>query len=297
MSNLCRYKTPHAVSFDVIEKLAPTLAVMIFHPDTSVVCDVCWALAYISDGAEDRIALVLRIGVLDRLIQLASGNDLTLIPPAIRCLGNIVTGDDLQTQMVIDHGVLQVLPMVFATNKNALTREGCWLISNICAGRSDQIQAVLDSGIIPTIIKLLERGEFRTQLESAWAIYNICTGGTIEQAYFLLQNGALPSMCNFLKSKEPKALSLALDALGMMLEIANKMGTLDAATTIVEEVGGLDLIEQSQNHENEDIYHKALHLVEKYFSEGDGVDENGIGGDSAAEFQNPVTAPTGGFNF
>jgi len=235
---------------------------------------------------------------LDRLIALASCSDLTLIPPALRCLGNVVTGDDAQTQAVLDKGILQnVLPAIFATNKNSLTREGCWLVSNICAGNTLQIQTVLASGIMPTVIKLLARGEFRTQLEAAWTVYNICSGGTTDQAAYVLQNGALSNICNLFKSKEVRAIGLTLDAVGLMLDVANKMGELEQATLVVEECGGLDEIEQLQNHDNEDIYQKALGLVEKYFSEGDAANEIGGSGDSAIGFQNPGVVPDGGFNF
>jgi len=92
---------------------------------------------------------------------------------------------------------------------------------------------------------------------------------------------------------------LIMDTIGLMMSLAEKMGQLDQATIIVEECGGLDEIEQLQNHENEEVYQKALQLVEKYFTETETEIEVNAGGDGPiqpVQFQNP-DAQSAEFNF
>ena len=44
-------------------------------------------------------------------------------------------------------------------------------------------------------------------------------------------------------------------------------------TTFVDEAEGLDKLEQLQNHNNEDVYKKAMHILETYFGLDDEEDE------------------------
>ena len=62
--------------------------------------------------------------------------------PALRAIGNIVTGDDTQTQEVVDQGALPVLKHLFQHQKSQIIKEAAWAVSNIAAGNSNQIQVL-----------------------------------------------------------------------------------------------------------------------------------------------------------
>lgn len=64
--------------------------------------DACWALSYLSDGANDKIQAVIEAGVCQRLVELLIHTSPAVQTPALRTVGNIVTGDDLQTQVRSD---------------------------------------------------------------------------------------------------------------------------------------------------------------------------------------------------
>jgi len=87
--------------------------------------------------------------VFPRLVELLTHPSASVLIPALRTVGNIVTGDDLQTQCVIDHQALPCLLNLLTTNhKKSIKKEACWTISNITAGNRDQIQAVINANII-----------------------------------------------------------------------------------------------------------------------------------------------------
>lgn len=80
-----------------------------------------------------------------------------VLVPALRTVGNIVTGNDMQTQVVINCGALNCLLTLLTTNhKKSIKKEACWTISNITAGTKEQIQAVIDAGIMPPLVHLLQ---------------------------------------------------------------------------------------------------------------------------------------------
>lgn len=74
-------------------------------------------------------------------------------------------------------------------------------------------------------------------------------------------------MCNLLNSKDFKTVSVVLDGLNNILNVAQKLGETEKIVIYIEECGGLDLIESLQTHDNEKIYEKALSIIDNFFGE------------------------------
>ena len=99
-----------------------------------ILIDVCWAMSYLSDGGEQRIPVILETNILTRLVQLLTHPNIAIAVPCLRTIGNIVTGNDEQTQMVIEAGACQALNEIMFHKKKTVRKEVCWSVSNITAG-------------------------------------------------------------------------------------------------------------------------------------------------------------------
>ncbi|CAN6683467.1 unnamed protein product [Malus baccata var. baccata] len=120
LSNFCRGKPQPP--FDQVKPALPALARLIHSNDEEVLTDACWALSYLSDGTNDKIQAVIESGVCPRLVELLMWHCSThpspsVLIPALRTVGNIVTGDDMQTQVIIQHQALPCLLNLINTNQ------------------------------------------------------------------------------------------------------------------------------------------------------------------------------------
>lgn len=278
LSNLCRGKPQP--NFEMVKPLIPCFAHLIFSQDDECVTDACWALSYLSDGTNDKIQAILDVGIAGRLIDLLAHPNPSVQTPALRTVGNIVTGDDNQTQAMIDGGALpRFHGMLEKHNKKSIRKEACWAISNINGGTKAQIGAVLEAGLMPSLVDALANADFDVKKEAAWAISNATCGQVPEHIKYIVDTGAMKPLCDLLEVQDARMITVALDAIENVLKVgqatADQMGSDENPYAVaIEEADGLDKLEELQSHANNDIYEKAMGILETYFGEDEDEDED-----------------------
>ncbi|KAE8671275.1 Importin subunit alpha-1 [Hibiscus syriacus] len=281
----------------------PIFVKLVGSPADDVREQAVWALGNVAGDSPKCRDLVL--GESHNL-RLSSHPSPTVLIPALRTVGNIVSGDDTQTQCIIGQQALPFLLNLLTNNyKRSIKKEACWTISNITAGNVDQIQAVIESGIFAPLVHLLQNAEFDIKKEAAWAISNATSGGTHEQIKFLVSQGCIKPLCDLLNCPDPRIVTVCLEGLENILKVGEAENNLghtgdnNLYAQFIDDAEGLEKIENIQSHDNYEIYEKAVKILETYWVEED--DEPLPPGDaSQSGFQfggNQLPVPSGGFNF
>ena len=109
--------------------------------------------------------------------------------------------------------------------------------------------------------------------EAIWSVANIFTGGNDFHVQCLVQADGLVAMCDVLDIPgESRIIVAALDAIENILTVGERHN--QDYCTAVDECGGIDKLEKLQEHVDDAIYNKAIHIIERFFGEEEVEDEN-----------------------
>ena len=187
ISNLCRGKPPPR--WELVADLLQPLVTLIHHTDEEVLVDACWSLSYLCEPPE-RINSLIATGALPRLTVLLGHTSPNVQTPALRCIGNVATGNAEQTHAVLACDALAAFGRLIESGKKDLKKEACWIVSNVCASAT-QIDAVCASGLVPSLIRCVDEEEFDIRKEAAYALCNACTGGSQQTLSGLVYHGVI----------------------------------------------------------------------------------------------------------
>jgi importin subunit alpha-6/7 len=303
LSNFCRGKPRSSLS--TVRPCVKVLSYLVSHvDDVEVLTDACWAFSYASDGGSARVQAVMDEGVLPKIVALLDHTSSAVRTPALRCIGNFIAGDDLQTDMVIAAGVLpKLITLVSPHQKVPVRKEAMWTVSNLAAGTREQLDSLISSGIISHVVDATKEAPFEVRKEAVWTISNGVTGGTVPQVEQFVRAGAIGGLLAVLQSQELRIATVALDA----LEVIFRSGTHLMGSTgtnpyveAAEVANAVEILDVYQDAREVELMNRAQRILRDFFDAQEASDDEtpamgGAANPFAQGFTGFPSGPTPGF--
>ena len=261
LSNLCRGKP--SPNFELLLPAIPALGQLLRSSDDAVLIETLWAISYLTDAPDRQIETVVQEGVVPFILKLMNHPNLSVQTPAIRIVGNIVSGHEKLTQIVIDGGAVLILRQKLNSFSRALRKEACWALSNIAAGSERQIQTLLDHEMLTPLFQMIKDAHMDIRKETAWVLSNIVSGNSSsEQKQYMVHFGLHRALCHFLSEGTcyPSGiLKNVLEALKRLMRDQNEL------VSDMEDCGLGAVLTKLQLHQNVDIYDASVQMLEEFF--------------------------------
>jgi len=105
------------------------------------------------------------------------------------------------------------------------------------------LQTVFDANMFPVLIDIMKASDFKTRKEAAWALVNATSGGSPDQIRYLVNQGCIPPLCDFLTAQDAKIVQVALNGLENILKVgdadAKASGDVNRFAILIEECYGM----------------------------------------------------------
>jgi importin subunit alpha-1 len=126
---------------------------------------------------------------------------------------------------------------------------------------------------------------------------------------FLVSQGCIKPLCDLLICPDPRIVTVCLEGLENILKVGEadkEMGMHEGINVygqLIDDSDGLEKIENLQSHDNNEIYEKAVKILERYWAEEEEDEQNPQENGNGNQQQgfsfgtNQPSLPPGGFKF
>lgn len=197
--------------------------------------------------------------------------------PCLRVIGNLLTGNDYQTQLCIEAGALEVLCRLIKHPKRPVRKEAVWAVSNVTAGPVSHVEQCIKTGLFDQLIFLMVNDDVNIQKEVIWAIANATASSDDQLMSEMVNRNIVQGLGCGLKLECSRSIFVALEGLENVFKAGLKLyqNDFNPYCILAEKCGLVDVLEQLQNHPNEMVYKKVSEVLTKFFQSDDQEDQIG----------------------
>lgn len=121
---------------------------------------------------------------------------------------------------------------------------------------------------------------------------------------YLVSQHCIRPLCDLLVCPDPRIVTVCLEGLENILKVGEaeknlgRTGDANLFAQMIDDAEGLEKIENLQSHDNNEIYEKAVKILETYWlEEDDEVVPPGDGAQPGFQFGGADSVPANGFSF
>jgi hypothetical protein len=154
ISECCRAQPPPPLS--LAAAAVPLLVETVRNADVDLTIYSMWALTYVSRCGVEYISVVIENGALSALMPHLQSPSSDVAYPALRCLSNVLRGDNHQVAQAVEHGAITALCVLRTSSQDpSWHRERKKYIlralAGIAGGGAQQVNALLQAGVFDFI--------------------------------------------------------------------------------------------------------------------------------------------------
>jgi len=272
ISNLTRGK-PYP-EYHEVEPFVPIIQFFVQNVQNDEVLNNCmWALSYLSDGTDEQIKAVLEMGITKKIVEMLAHEEPHMVAPALRVVGNLVTGGDSFTDQLIENQVIPPLAMLLSSPKKIFRKEACWSLSNIMAGPSYQIEEVFNYNnreILRKLFQMAATDDLEIRRECVFCITNACNDATLQQIQVLVEFEIIQLIVETLQNNNDTIVTKGcLEALEIILNFGKDMAhasQLGKNPFVIKlaQAQGLQVVESLQSHPENEIYEIVSRIIDDH---------------------------------